>query len=598
MVMNAHRCKSTRTHHAATQASLRRAVGHALRRPGAALAFGAGVLVAGLTAGADVAAQSFPAVIELSSLDGTTGFVLHGASIADRSGVSVSAAGDVNGDGTGDLIVGAFSASSNGREYAGESYVVFGRAAGFPADFELRDLHPRAGGDGSAGFIIRGIDAEDYAGAVVSGAGDVNGDGLADLLIGAAEAGPAGESYVVFGRATGFPAALELRSLHPLAGGDGSAGFILEGVEPGDHSACSVSGAGDVNGDGFADLLVGANKADANGRRDAGESYVVFGRATGFPPLFELRRLHPAEGGDGSEGVVLKGIDAYDGSGCPVSAAGDVNGDGVGDVLVGASGGDPDGSADAGEVYVVFGRATRFPALFELRSLHPQAGGDGSAGFIVKGIDAGDFAYRMSDAGDVNGDGVDDLLIGALDADPNDRTSAGESYVVFGRTTGFEATFELRSLHPLAGGDGSAGFILRGIDAGDYSGSAVSAAGDLNGDGIGDLLIGADGADPGDESWAGESYVVFGRATGFPASFELRNLHPRAGGNGSAGFILEGIEAFDLSGSALSDAGDINADGIDDVIVGAVYADPHDQPIAGESYVVYGRAAPPGNARR
>jgi hypothetical protein len=136
---------------------------------------------------------------------------------------------------------------------------------------------------------------------------------------------------------------------------------------------------------------------------------------------------------------------------------------------------------------------------------------------VLNGINSGDDSGRsVSAAGDVNGDGIDDLVIGANHADPGGRSSAGESYVVFGRDTAqagnFPAVFPLASLLPGAGGDGSAGFVLNGIDAYDYSGDPVRAAGDVNGDGLGDLIIGAFHGDPGGRSYAGESYVVFGRA--------------------------------------------------------------------------------------
>ena len=132
--------------------------------------------------------------------------------------------------------------------------------------------------DGSDGFMLSGIDASDYSGISVSTAGDVNGDNLADLIVGAPFADPvgnsnAGESYVVFGRDTGTTV-----SLADVASGTG--GFIINGIDQGDLSGFTVSGAGDVNGDGLADLIVGAYGADPGGNAEAGESYVIFGHVT------------------------------------------------------------------------------------------------------------------------------------------------------------------------------------------------------------------------------------------------------------------------------------------------------------------------------
>ncbi len=225
-------------------------------------------------------ATGMPHEFSLSSLDGTNGFVLPGIDSIDSAGIAVSGAGDVNRDGINDLLIGAYRASPDGRTYAGESYVVFGRTTGFAATLDLSSL------DGNIGFTLNGIDINDSLGMSVSDAGDVNADGIDDLIIGAPNAnyktgeegnGGAGESYVVFGRSSGFTPTFDLSTL------DGNNGFVLKGIDAVDFSGY-VNGAGDVNGDGVDDLIIGAYSADPNGNQNAGESYIVFGRSGGGVP--------------------------------------------------------------------------------------------------------------------------------------------------------------------------------------------------------------------------------------------------------------------------------------------------------------------------
>ena len=507
----------------------------------------------------------------LSTLDGTNGFILNGIDVADRSGFSVSSAGDVNGDGYDDLIIGAYVADPNGDGNAGETYVIYGGASapGTGGRLNLSTL------DGTDGFILNGIDADDRSGWSVSSAGDVNGDGYDDLIIGAVGADPNGESsgetYVVYGGASapGTDGVLDLGAL------DGSGGFILNGIDVVDISGNSVSSAGDVNGDGYDDLIIGARNADPNGDSNAGETYIVYGGASapGTNGVLDLSDL------DGTNGFIFNGIDAGDNSGRSVSSAGDVNGDGYDDLIIGARYADPNGDSRAGETYVVYGGASApgTGGVLDLSDL------DGTNGFILNGIDAVDLSgWSVSSAGDVNGDGYDDLIIGAIGADPNGDNVAGETYLVYGGASapGTNGALDLSDL------DGTNGFILNGIDAVDRSGWSVSSAGDVNGDGYDDLIIGAYEADPGGDGDAGETYLVYGGASapGTGGVLDLSDL------DGTNGFILSGIDGGDQSGRSVSSAGDVNGDGYDDLIIGARRANPNGNREAGESYVIYGGA--------
>ena len=165
---------------------------------------------------------------------GAGGFVIHGQDVRDRSGSSVSSAGDINGDGFDDLIIGAFAGGGPGntRGYAGDSYVVFGKASGFAAEIDLAAV---AAGNG--GFVIHGQDVRDQSGTSVSSAGDINGDGFDDLIIGA-DAWLWPRQYTraggrqLRGVRQGLGASRPTIDLAAVAAGNG--GFVIHGQDAGD----------------------------------------------------------------------------------------------------------------------------------------------------------------------------------------------------------------------------------------------------------------------------------------------------------------------------------------------------------------------------
>ena len=414
----------------------------------------------------------------------------------------------------------------------------------------------------AGGFVIRGNTSSEQSGRSVSNAGDVNGDGLDDLIIGAHRSNlsdtDAGASYVVFGQASGAP--VELSNL--LAAG--STGFVISGGAADENAGLSVSGAGDLNGDGFADLVIGAPVASPNGTW-SGASYVVYGKTDTDP--VDLSTIATDED---TGGFVIGGLTAGDFVGQSVSGAGDVNGDGYDDLIVGAYQADPN-EPNAGATYVVYGRpdvsGDKIGTSIDLAEITADVGG-----FVINGaLENDQSGYSVSSAGDVNGDGYDDLIVGAPYADPN-ASGSGASFVVFGSASG--STFELADLTTGAVTDPASGFVINGYSEEDYSGFSVSGAGDVNGDGLDDLIVGSPGSDPNGEL-SGASFVVFGKTDG--AAIELSSIEANSN-EVPVGFMISGVAVNDTSGrSSVSGAGDVNGDGLDDLIIGAMGDDLMDQ---------------------
>jgi hypothetical protein len=463
--------------------------------------------------------SQFSPVLELSSMQSSQGFRIEGEAENSNSGRSVSAAGDVNGDGYADLIIGAPGVNAG----PGTTYVVFGKASGFGTKVDLYTL------DGLNGFRMF-TPLTNEGGQCVASAGDINGDGYDDVIVGADE-----EAHVVFGRKTGFAANLDLSSL------DGLDGFRIAGGDD-HHFGDQVSAAGDVNGDGFADIMIGA---------DTGDAYVILGKEEAFDATVDVSPL------DGADGFRIKGPRDVIWAAYSIASAGDINGDGFSDLIVGAAKVHEQESDYHGDnfrplAYVVFGNGSAFPETVRLSAL------DGAQGFLVEGeaIRRGSSTYfEVSTAGDLNADGYDDLIVGCIGT----SDEAGYAAVVFGSAAPFAPTVALALL------DGSDGFRIV-AEPYTHSGGLVSSGGDVNGDGYDDVIVGA-----------GEDfYLIFGKRDGFDAQLALVEID---GNNGFKVVAPDGkaissvASAGDVDGDGFDDLiaglpGDSDASGTSFVIFG------------------------------
>ncbi|NQU49630.1 MAG: FG-GAP repeat protein [Planctomycetes bacterium] len=352
-----------------------------------------------------------------------------------------------------------------------------------------------SGKDGSLLHQFNGAAKYDQLGFSVSGAGDVNGDGFDYLLVGAHGAAPgsigqAGTVYVF----------------------SGSNGAILQqwnGTSYQQSLGYSVSGAGDVNADGYDDVVVGAPGSDPGGRVGAGSAFVF-------------------SGVDGSLLYELGGVDPGDGFGYAVSGGGDVNADGYADVI-------------GGTWRATFGGVTQsgMASVF--------SGANGALLYAWGGGYASWFGVSVSDAGDLNADGYDDVMVGSTGADPGNRYEAG-------------------SVYAYSGANGSLLYQWDGVSEDDVFGTSVSSAGDMDGDGYDDVVIGAAFTSPGGLQYAGSAYVY-------------------SGANGSLMHQWDGAADNDVFGQSVSSAGDTNQDGLPEVLVCAYQADPGGLSDAGSAYI-------------
>lgn len=413
--------------------------------------------------------------------------------------------------------------------------------AQFQAEFNINSLN------GNNGFKISGIEIVDQLGSMVSSAGDINGDGIDDLMVSAwgvdGDGENAGAVFVIFGNNSGIENNFDLSTL------DGTNGFAIIGVNTNDLTGRSIDSIGDFNGDNLDDIAIGATLSDVNGI-NSGSVYIIFGRTTSFPASINLGNLEQPFGFSihGDEDEAWLGTSA---------GHADLNNDGLNDIVIGAQFATVDGMVNAGKAYVIFGSSDFVNNSFKLSTLN------GLNGFTILGeAELNRTGESVSSAGDINNDGIEDIVIGAIKG-LNGSIRTGISYVIYGSNTFFNSNFKLNEI------DGINGFRLNGyIDNGNSSGN-LSYAGDVNHDGIDDMLIGA--------SEAGTAHLIFGSDVPFPASFELSAV------NGNDGILFFGADVSRL-GIAVSDIGDINSDGIEDIALGA----DSNTIIDGRAYVIYG----------
>jgi len=448
----------------------------------------------------------------------------------DYSGYRVAGAGDVNGDGYDDILIGAWYDEEGGYR-AGQVYLVFGSASGLAMDTSLSNA--------DASFI--GEKSYDRAGYAVAGAGDVNGDGFDDILIGARfndeGAKEAGQVYLILGKSSGWAMDTDLSSV--------DASFI--GEEEDDESGTSVTGAGDVNKDGFDDLLIGAI-GNGEGGKNAGQVYLMLGKSSGWSMDTDLSQA------DASFIGPFKGALC----GFSVAGAGDVNGDDVDDILIGGYGGQHINEDMIGRTYIVFGKKSGWVSDFNLSNANASYVGQTRRDFS---------AWSVAGAGDVNDDGFDDILIGAPERDST-GTNAGEAYLVLGMASGWKLNVSLSNADASFWGEAGP----------DIAGRRVAGAGDVNGDGYDDFLIGAP-SNSESGSASGQSYLVLGRSYGWDMNTSLADV--------DASFL--GEAQGDRSGWSLTGAGDVNGDGYSDLLIGAF----GNEFYTGQTYLVYGKATPP-----
>ncbi len=520
---------------------------------------------------------------------------------------------------TGSWIVHVNTGGSHHQEFSFGNATVF--ADNYASGAFRLNLNVSGSGDNTSNASFWGEAASDTFGLAVNGIGDFNKDGYDDFMICApAYSGSKGKGYIVFGR----PSVWNMDT-SAFSTGDNKTNGSFQG-EAASDSACSSYqggvGVGDVNGDGYADIVMTASGRDNSGANN-GEAYLIFGNNSGWGYNISLANANASyygEQGSGSSGLNF------------AAGLGDVNGDGYDDFAIGDYATKASNASAAGKVYVFFGRAASWQTDQNITMA-------ANATFLGYNI-SDNLGARLDGVGDVNNDGFDDFLLSASTAKVG-ASVVGKLYLVYGRNTTWSRDINVTgtsdnttnaSFFGLASdnmgnpkwigdvnGDtrpdlgmsasgrnsskgetyfwlGGTAFTLGmypngntvnnvsnvsvwGEGANDYSGWQFSGAGDMNNDGYDDIIIGAYYRSQGPTN-NGKVHIVFGRNSGFSMNMTSAS---------NASFI--GTNASDYLGITVGYAGDVNGDLFDDVIVGAPYVDSNGATNGGEAYLIFGQGS-------